>query len=85
MTMTHTIDCQDIPDSQAMHHALARVLDFPAGYGCNLDALHDALTDLREDVSLVLTGVDARPFFRGFRRVMEDSALENPHFQVVFL
>lgn len=82
--MTYTIHCQTISDTHAMHEAIARVLNFPAGYGYNLDALHDCLTDLREDVTLVLSGFSQLPFSRGFRRVMEDSAGENSHFHVEF-
>lgn len=77
--MTHTIDCRTCPDAHALHQAIALALGFLPGYGCNLDALHDCLTDLREDTTLTFIGLNRLSFSRGFCRVLQDSAAENPH------
>ena len=75
-----TVDCTAIEDVKAMHHALAEALAFPAWYGNNYDALHDCLTDIREDTTLTLLHFDRTDHFNEiFRMVFEDSEAENPH------
>lgn len=75
-----TIDCSGIVDVKSMHHALAEALAFPAWYGNNYDALHDCLTDIREDTTLTLLHFDRTDHFNEiFRMVFEDSEAENPH------
>ena len=75
-----TIDCTAIVDVKAMHHALAEALSFPQWYGNNYDALHDCLTDIREDTTLTLLHFDRTDHFNEiFRMVFEDSEAENPH------
>ena len=70
----HTFDAP-----RAVHEYLAEHLHFPEYYGKNLDALHDCLTDLSEDicVTVVCAGKD---FENGFLAVLEDAAEENRHF-----
>lgn len=41
-----TADAAEWTDPQAMHRALASLLDFPGYYGNNLDALNDCLSDV---------------------------------------
>lgn len=80
------IDCAGIESSRALHEVIAREMDFPAWYGCNLDALHDLLTGLSEETALKLLNFGALPqFARGFRRVLEDAQRENPNFRVTLL
>ena len=75
-----TIDCTNIPDVKAMHKALADALSFPQWYGNNYDALHDCLTDIREDTTLTLLHfAETDSFNEIFRMVFEDSEAENPH------
>ena len=75
-----TIDCTAIVDVKSMHHALAEALSFPQWYGNNYDALHDCLTDIREDTTLTLLHFDRTDHFNEiFRMVFEDSEAENPH------
>lgn len=75
-----TIDCNLIPDAPALHRALAEALRFPAWYGSNLDALHDCLTELLEDTTLILAHFDTLGSFRaGFRLVLNEAEDENPH------
>ena len=74
------IDCSGIVDAKAMHHSLAEALSFPQWYGNNYDALHDCLTDIREDTTLTLLHFDQTDHFNEiFRMVFEDSEAENPH------
>ena len=44
-----TINCATIASMAEMHDILALELNLPQWYGRNLDALHDCLTDLREE------------------------------------
>ena len=67
--------CESVED---LHRALAEGLRFPAWYSGNLDALHDCLTDLHEPTELIVRGTNA------FRRVLDDSAEENPNLTVRF-
>lgn len=81
-----TVDCAAIDSRAAFHDALAEAFSFPDWYGKNLDALHDLLTSIPEDACLTLLHFDELGrCSKGFRRVMEDSEKENPHFSVVFL
>ena len=78
-----TIDCAGLDTPRTLHNALAEALAFPGWYGHNLDALHDLLTAIGEDTRLTLLHFDALGNLgRGFRRVMQDAALENPHCEV---
>ena len=69
--------CESVED---LHRALAEGLRFPAWYSGNLDALHDCLTDLHEPTLDELLGRRAN----AFRRVLDDSAEENPNLTVRF-
>lgn len=81
-----TIDCRQVDSPREFHHALAEALALPAWYGYNLDALHDCLTTLPEEISLTLLHFEEmRKWAVGFRRVLEDSSKENPHLTVTIL
>lgn len=83
---TITIDCTQISGPRDLHRTIAREMDFPEWYGSNLDALHDLLTAVSQETQLRLPHFDTLPpFARGFRRVMEDAAEENPKFRPIFL
>ena len=74
------IDCAEATDVKSMHRLLAQALSFPAWYGNNYDALHDCLTDIREDTTVTLLHFDQTDHFNEiFRMVFEDSEAENPH------
>ncbi len=47
---TCIIDGKRIKDREMLHGILADLLEFPDWYGRNLDALHDCLTDIQEEV-----------------------------------
>lgn len=78
------IDCRTVSDSAQLHDLLARELDFPDWYGRNLDALYDCLTELEDEVELVLTDWD--PSFdrrEDFEAVFADAATDNPALTVL--
>lgn len=81
-----TIDCRGFVPRNDLHKALADALSFPDWYGRNLDALHDVLTDIRTDTTLILQNFDLTdPENEGFRLVLEDSMEDNPHLTVLFV
>lgn len=49
-----TIDCAGIPTAPEFHQAIAAAMEFPDYYGKNLDALMDCLTEIGEDLELIL-------------------------------
>lgn len=46
------LDGKVIEDKETLHDILAESLGFPDWYGRNLDALHDCLTDVREETEI---------------------------------
>ena len=76
------IDCTGF-SKEDLHCALAESLNFPEWYGKNLDALHDALTEISEDVQLTLVHFDdMKSCRRGFLRVFTDAMDDNPHLDI---
>lgn len=80
------LDGGAIHDRRELHAALARGLEFPHWYGCNLDALRDCLTDLTE-TRLTIVNPQALetalgPYAQSFFRVLEDAAAENGELHV---
>lgn len=72
------------PDKESLHRYLAEQLQFPEWYGNNLDALHDCLTDIREDISIVVPNVDdleekLDAYARRLMRLLVEVSGENPH------
>ena len=52
------LDGRLIQSRQQVHASFARQLDLPAWYGANLDALHDCLTSMKDEVRVVLAHPD---------------------------
>lgn len=46
------LDGEMIKDKEMLHDILADTLNLPDWYGRNLDALHDCLTDIREETEI---------------------------------
>ena len=87
--MRFVLDVSACETAEDLHCELAEGLRFPAWYGGNLDALHDCLTDLPEPKELIVRGALALDDLLGrranaFRRVLDDSAEENPNLTVRF-
>lgn len=51
---TVVLDCREMTDRRAAHEYLAKKLSFPDYYGHNLDALHDCLGDINEEICIVI-------------------------------
>ncbi len=67
-----------------LHDLFAATLSLPEWYGRNLDALHDCLTSMSEDVRVTvaaeeLIGTLGERYVRQFLRLLRDCAEENPH------
>ena len=81
------IDGNSVTSMEEIHKSLAEQLGFPEWYGGNLDALHDCLTDLHEDVDVSIVHSDALletlgPAFIRLSRVLSDAAEENPYLKL---
>ena len=63
---------------EQLHDALARELNFPSYYGCNLSALNDCLGDISTPTRIVVVRDGASEWFGGFCMVFVQAALENP-------
>lgn len=80
---TVTVDFTGLNTPQSVHHALFQALSFPEYYGNNLDALFDCLTELDEDVEIILHNFPALEASVGswseqLMRVFRCAAEENP-------
>ena len=53
------LDGNQIKNISDLHETFASALGFPGYYGRNLDALHDALTDITEKVGIIIVNVEA--------------------------
>jgi ribonuclease inhibitor len=67
-----------------IHRILAEELNFPEWYGGNLDALHDCLTELSEEVHITVLQPETllETLGSGYTRlcrVLSDSAEDNPY------
>ena len=75
------LDVTNISTAEALHIYLAYMLEFPAYYGKNLDALLDMLGEISEPTHIVLAGKAASDEMKAYlprlERVFEDSAQEN--------
>ena len=49
-----TIKVSEFDTVEEIHEYLAEELEFPAYYGKNLSALYDVLTDISEDVRIIM-------------------------------
>ena len=78
---TIRLEIEHIHTVRALHVYLAYMLELPAYYGKNLDALHEVLCEESEEKRLVLTGAPASEEMAAYlprlERVLEDCAQEN--------
>ena len=73
-----TIFCGEMTHISQFHDAIARELNFPAGYGANLDALHDLLTAQAVPIHLELQGLGDAGFpILALQRMLRDCEEEN--------
>ena len=72
--MELTLDCRN--SMGQIHMQLTEALHFPDWYGNNLDALHDCLAALSQELRIMLIDPDRQPLLV---RVLHDCASENPN------
>ena len=74
-----TMDSAAFTDAEFTHKIFKKVLGLPEHYGMNLDALHDCLTEGKEQ--LVITNTEhAGEYYKLLRPVLIACAQENPDF-----
>lgn len=56
---TIILDGEQIQNMSEIHRIFSETLNFPSWYGRNLDALHDCLSEVSEDVSISITNREA--------------------------
>ncbi len=76
------LDGKTIKDRETLHGILADLLGFPEWYGRNLDALHDSLTDIQEELLIRIQNEKDLTLHLGnyaaaFLHVLAESAEEN--------
>lgn len=81
------IDGEMITSINDIHYLLKNELGFPEYYGMNLDALHDCLLDITDDVQIDLLSTDAlfEKLGRRYPRLLKllcDVSEENSHLTV---
>ncbi|MDO5363252.1 MAG: barstar family protein [Eubacteriales bacterium] len=82
-----TIKVSEFDTVEEIHEYLAEELEFPAYYGKNLSALYDVLTDLSEDVRIImdLSGTADEELLEEAEKmveVMEDASEENEYLEI---
>ena len=84
---TITLDITNIETVRTLHIYLQYMLDLPEYYGRNLDALYDCLTDISEEMTLVLHTEGVRgemtAYLPRFMQVLSDASEANPMIRVV--
>lgn len=75
-------------DKAALHDYLAQVLELPAYYGKNLDALYDCLTEISQPLTLVLPAAALKAdYLNGYgaqlAETMQDAASENENLKII--
>ena len=80
------LDGEKIASMDELHAVFAAALDLPEYYGKNLDALHDCLTDMPDDVGVIAVNVEALAShlgrrWKGFLRLMRELPEEKPNFR----
>ena len=84
---TIVLDVSNIQTKKALHIYLQYMLDLPAHYGRNLDALHDVLAAESEPMRIVLCGAqhaqgELTAYMPSLLEVLEDAAQENEKLKV---
>lgn len=84
------LDVKKMTSPAQAHAYLAQILHFPDYYGANLDALHDCLGDLDEEILIKIPGEIAvgkklGSFGVHLTKVFQDTAAENKFLKVEIL
>lgn len=86
---TYILDGRKLYDRKSLHAYIAGLLQLPAWYGNNLDALHDSLCEIAADTTVSFINTDTahkalNEYFEALVAVLEDCAAENPHLTVKY-
>ncbi len=86
--IVYILDCSHITTKAILHNTLADVLELPAWYGKNLDALYDCLMELSRKTQLRVLHFDALlealgDYAESFLDVLSDASEYNPDFTFV--
>lgn len=86
---TVVIDGGKMYDRESAHNYIAERLGFPGYYGKNLDALHDCLCEMGEDVNIVIYRkerlIDSLEHYGEIMlEVFEHAAQDNIHITLAF-
>lgn len=89
MAKTVYLDSSRIKDRLSMSMYMKEIFTLPSYFGKNLDALHDALSEVEEDVDLNLThdsiqDITSSKYAFKVLLVLGKSADENPHIRIHF-
>ena len=82
MKQEYRIDLKGVRSMRALHGRLDGKLPFPEGYGRNLDALYDFLTEYGTQMRIVFENAGAVP--ASFKRVCDDAMSDTPGLEIVF-
>ncbi len=80
------LDGNKILSNADLHRVFAETLDFPEYYGSNLDALHDCLSEVSDNICVVAVNVDLLSEhvgrrWKSFLRLMDDLTKDDPGFR----
>lgn len=81
------LDGEQILDRESLHKHMETVLQFPEWYGGNLDALHDCLTELMEELDICVLHMESLERHLGdyagkLLQVLRDAEAANPNILV---
>ena len=84
---TYIIDLTSVYNTDELHAAIRDVLPLPDYYGNNLDALHDVLTDIREECRIAFLHTDEADitmpnYMRSLRTMCKDVMEENKKLKI---
>ena len=89
MSREIVLDAGQIMNKVSMSAYMREILPLPEYFGNNLDALHDALSEIDEDVVFLLTQDNVRricssTYAYRVLLVISDAAEENRHINILF-
>lgn len=82
MKREYRIDLKGVRSMKALHARLDGKLPFPEGYGRNLDALYDFLTEYGGQMRIVLENAECVPL--PFRQVCADAMSDTSGLEIMF-
>ncbi len=88
MEKVYYIDLSEVTTKEEFQDRIVKELPLPDYYGCNLDALHDVLTECDEWNIIFYNSTDLErnlgKYYRALRRMCEDAVEENDGLKIRF-